>query len=100
MDEIYLTELVVILDEISFCPLFSAQLPRECNSPIIAISGVVPEEVLLKQFCSCRVFPLGFDEFLSAVGSGWYIDIIQGHFQNMKPVPDIVHQGLLALCDE
>ena len=27
----------------------------------------------------------------------WYIDIIQGHFQNMKPVPDIVHQELLAL---
>ena len=100
LDEVYLTELVVILDEISFCPIFATQLPLECVTPIIAISGMVPGEEMLKQFCSCRIFPLGFDEFLSAVGSDWYIDIIQGHFQNMKPMPDIVHQELLALFEE
>jgi len=37
---------------------------------------------------------------LSAVGSDWYIEIIQGHFQNAKPMPDIVHQELLALFEE
>jgi len=100
LDEVYLSEIVVILDEISFCPIFKEQLPLESTSPIIAISGVVPEESLLKKFCACRVFPLGFDEFLSAVGSDWYIEIIQGHFQNAKPMPDIVHQELLALFEE
>lgn len=100
LDEVYLSELVIILDEISFCPLLWKRLSSETNSPIIAISGIFPEEDILKQFCACRVYPLGFDEFLSAVGSDWYIDIIQGHFQNMKPVPDIVHQELLALFEE
>jgi len=100
LDEVYLTELVVILDEISFCPLFAKKLPWECVTPIIAISGTVSGKEMLNQFYACRLFPLGFDEFLSAVGSDWYIDIIQGHFQQMKPMPDIVHQELLALFEE
>lgn len=100
MDEVYLSELVVILDEISFCPVFAKQVPLECVSPIIAISGVQPGEEQLKMFYAWKIFPLGFDEFLSAVGSDWYIDIIQGHFQNVKPMPDIVHQELLALFEE
>lgn len=100
LDEVYLNELIVILDEIFYCPGFAEQLPLESCSPIIAISGILPEEDTLKLFYSCRIYPLGFDEFLSAVGSDWYIDIIQGHFQNMKPVPDIVHQELLALFEE
>ena len=100
LDEVYLSELVVVLDEISFCPIFFEQLPGECNSPVIAISGVSPEESFRKKFCACRVFPLNFDEFLSAVGNDWYVEIIQGHFQNAKPMPDIVHQELLALFEE
>lgn len=105
MDERYLSELVVILDEISFCPTIRKMLNTEMPIPLLLISGVLPAEeidsdIILKNFCLCRLFPLGFDEFLSAVGSDWYIDIIQGHFQNLKPVPDIVHQELLALFEE
>lgn len=97
LDERYLSELVVILDEISFCPVLQKVLIEGVTVPIIAISGNLPEE---EKFCVCRIYPMGFDEFLSAVGSDWYIDIIQGHFQNQKPVPDIVHQELLALFEE
>ncbi|MBQ8316040.1 MAG: DUF4143 domain-containing protein [Lachnospiraceae bacterium] len=100
LDEVYLTGLIVILDEISFCPLFFNRLAVECNSPVIAISGGVLEREKLNRFSCCRVFPLGFDEFLSAVGSDWYVEIIQGHFLNAKPMPDIVHQELLALFEE
>lgn len=100
LDEVYLSGVIVILDEISFCPLVFERLPMECTSPVIAISGVLPEKDMRNQFCSCRIFPLGFDEFLSAVGSDWYVDIIQGHFLNAKPMPDIVHQELLALFEE
>ena len=100
IDERYLAELVVILDEITFCPAIMHALEQECLLHVIAISGLLPTSEQEKKFCVCRLLPLGFDEFLSAVGSDWYIDIIQGHFQNQKPVPDIVHQELLALFEE
>lgn len=105
MDERYLSELIVILDEISFCPIVWNTLDAGVTIPLIMISGILPAEkfnvnVFADRVYACRLYPLGFDEFLSAVGSDWYIDIIQGHFQNLKPVPDIVHQELLALFEE
>ena len=101
MDEMYLAELVVILDEISYCPIIWKELEKKNTIPLIVISGILPTiDDVMNHLCVCRLFPLGFDEFLSAVGSDWYIDIIQGHFQNLKPVPDIVHQELLALFEE
>jgi len=100
LDEKYLAELVVILDEISFCPILWEALKQKYIMPIIAVSGQLPNEETIHYMNVCRLFPLGFDEFLSAVGSDWYIDIIYGHYQNLKPVPDIVHQELLALFEE
>ncbi len=100
IDERYLSELIVILDEVSFCPLFMQAIAQDHTLPIVAISGILSEKNYEEGFHVCRLYPLGFDEFLSAVGSDWYIDIIQGHYQNLKPVPDIVHQELLALFEE
>ncbi len=100
LDERYLAELIVILDEVSFCPALWMALAGPVTVPMIVISGILPEEIDKNAFFVCRLYPMGFDEFLSAVGSDWYIDIIQGHFQNAKPVPDIVHQELLALFEE
>lgn len=103
LDERYLSEVIVILDEISFCPSLFNVLAHDMSVSgisVIAISGLLPVEEIKPYFQCCRLFPLGFDEFLSAVGSDWYIDIIQGHFQNQKPVPDIVHQELLGLFEE
>lgn len=100
INEVYLAEMVILLDEISFCPVLFKVLSHPNELPIIAISGVLPTPEQKNSFWVCRLLPLGFDEFLSAVGNDWYIDIIQGHFQNVKPVPDIVHQELLALFEE
>ncbi len=100
IDEIYLSELVVIFDEISFCPTLLEALTEHIEASVVAISGVFLPKETVKDFFCCRLHPLSFDEFLSAVGSDWYIDIIQGHFQNQKPVPDIVHQELFALFEE
>ena len=100
LEETFLSEVIVILDEISFCPALFKALSH-CNSySIIAISGILPTAELKNSFRICKLFPLCFDEFLCAVGNDWYVDIIQGHFQALKPVPDIVHQELLALFEE
>lgn len=99
LDEMYLSELLIILDEVSYCPILWTALEQEQQAPMLAISGNMPKE-RGEVLPFCRLFPLGFDEFLSAVGSDWYIDIIRGHFQTLKPVPDIVHQELLALFEE
>lgn len=100
IEEQYLSELIVIFDEVSFCPVLYEALKRREQFAIIAISGVIPPIQYKEYFQLCHLFPLGFDEFLSAVGSDWYIDIIQGHFHQLKPVPDIVHQELMALFEE
>lgn len=96
----YLPELLLIVDEISFCPIFYKALEHYKESPVIAITGILPKYEILECFQPVRVFPLGFDEFLSAVGNEWYRDIIRGHFTTEQPIPDIVHQELLALFEE
>ncbi len=103
MEEYYLSDLAIILDEISFCPAVYEALEKNNDLSIIAIAGSRPDtenHLFTDSVYTLRLFPLGFDEFLSALGNDWYIDIIQGHFQNFKPVPDIVHQELLALFEE
>lgn len=100
IEEVFLSEVVVILDEISFCPTLFKALSHCVHLPLIAISGILPEQEMQQYFFVCRLFPMCFDEFLCAVGNDWYVDIIQGHFLASKPVPDIVHQELLALFEE
>lgn len=100
IEERYFSEIVVVLDEVIFCPVLFNKLTEEKTTPIIATSSILINKKSDRGIQVCQLYPLGFDEFLSAVGSDWYIDIIQGHYQNLKPVPDIVHQELLALFEE
>lgn len=100
IEEAFLSELIVILDEVSFCPPLFKALAHCRFIPVIAISGFLPMPEMQEHFRLCRIFPLCFDEFLCAVGNEWYVDIIKGHFWTLKPVPDIVHQELLALFEE
>ena len=46
------------------------------------------------------LYPLTFDEYLSATGNEWYRETIQEHFESNKPLPDIVHNELLDLFNE
>lgn len=100
LEEAFLSGLVVILDEISFCPPLFKSLTHCSFLPVVAISGLLPAQEMQEHFHVCRLFPLRFDEFLDAVGNDWYVDMIQGHFLTSEPVPDIVHQELLALFEE
>ncbi|HHT56128.1 MAG TPA: ATP-binding protein [Herbinix luporum] len=38
-----------------------------------------------------------FNEFLTAIGSEWYIETIIAHYNSNKKIPDIVHKELLNL---
>ncbi len=92
---------ILIIDEISYCPELvkhldclrsSGEFPR-----IIAITSTpLPEEANL-QFQILPVYPLEFDEFLLATANDWYIESITTHYESNKPLPEIVHQELLAL---
>lgn len=46
------------------------------------------------------VAPLQFDEFLMAIGSEWYAEVIQGHYQTSHRIPMIVHKELLDLFED
>lgn len=46
------------------------------------------------------LYPMQFDEFLTAIGKDWYVEIITAHYKNRKKLPDIVHQELLSTFDE
>lgn len=100
LDTEYLSELLLIVDEVSFCPSFYMALEHYKDSPVLAISGILPGNEMKEYFTVIKVYPLGFDEFLSAVGNDWYRDIIRGHYLTEQPIPDIVHQELLALFEE
>ena len=91
-EEEYLEKMVVVFDEVSYCPALFKALAHCKHMPFIAISGIAATQEIAKDFFVCKLFPLRFDEFLDAVGNDWYIDIIEGHFQAFQPVPDIVHQ--------
>lgn len=41
------------------------------------------------------LYPLGFDEFLQAVGKKHFIRIIEEHYESMEPIPDATHQEIL-----
>ena len=51
----------------------------------------------IKEKMSCHtLFPLQFDEFLTAIGKDWYVEVITAHYNNRKKLPDIVHHELLS----
>lgn len=46
------------------------------------------------------LYPMQFDEFLTAIGKDWYVEVITAHYQNRKKLPDIVHHEMLSTFDE
>lgn len=115
---------LLIFDEVSFCPTFCKAV-LQYSEAYFAVREQQPEleQTSLKMMVlssislkSCwqedisttmgkgmtylPLYPLGFDEFLMAFGTDWYIETIQAHFQNRRPIPDILHQDLLGLFEE
>lgn len=47
-----------------------------------------------------ELFPLQFDEYLSAFGLEWYAGALKEHLANKKRLPDILHNEIISDFDE
>lgn len=92
---------ILILDEITYCPSYESFLEEEklrvLFPKIIVISSSYLEEKTKKKWTHLTLSPLGFDEFLLALGKDWYVETIRIHYESNQPLPEIVHQELLTL---
>jgi len=64
---------------------------------IICISSSPLPNKLISKMQQLPLYPLEFDEFLRAIGSEWYIDLIKTHYKSNTKLPEIVHNELLDL---
>lgn len=95
--------LLIILDEISFCNEAFEALCHYCKEetavPMIVISSEATD--LNDQLFDCfTLFPMEFDEFLVAQGDEWYAEVIKGHYQTNRKIPEIVHKELLTIFED
>ncbi|MBE5960290.1 MAG: ATP-binding protein [Lachnospiraceae bacterium] len=70
---------------------------------IISSNGAVyenmPKEKKTK-YEHFMLYPMEFDEFLQAIGSEWYAEVIKGHYQTNRKIPTIVHNELITLFED
>lgn len=94
-----------VFDEIYHCPDFLCRLLSlvKGNQHLywIFLSSYDSVEEELKQHLFCQtLYPMQFDEFLTAIGKDWYVEVITAHYANRKKLPDIIHHELLSTFDE
>jgi len=97
--------ILLILDEITFCPNMNKVIKMVSDSPIayhiITISSTLKDiDGLDDFFMHLQLFPLDFEEFLIATGYDWYIEVIKAHYESNKKLPDIVHKELLTFLED
>jgi len=97
--------ILLILDEISYCPSFMEKINEwmKVDPPfhILAITSQRYEEYENTAiFYPLYLYPLNFEEFLTAIGKEWYVESIRTHFISNKKLPDIVHRELLDLFED
>ncbi len=95
--------LLIILDEIGECPEAITALEElimaGSNVSILVISSTEKAHNLAL-FESFTMYPMEFDEFLVALGHEWYAEVIKGHYQTSRKVPEIVHKELLSSFED
>lgn len=101
----YLPNFLVVLDEAaaanSFLQRFLSVWKEELPFSVMLLSSrALPKEISSPDCELHRLFPLQFDEFLCAVGSEWYAEVIQGHYQTKHKIPGIVHNELLERFED
>lgn len=94
-----------VFDEVYQCPNFISKLLQLINGNHqllwIFLSSYDVLEEAQREHLSCHVlYPMQFDEFLTAIGKDWYVEVITAHYKNRKKLPDIVHHELLSTFDE
>lgn len=101
-----LPNVLIVFDEVSFVIheinyfINYSRANLEILPNIIMISSIGDTKPLDFIYKHIRLFPLDFGEFLDAIGSKWYAEVIEGHFANHKKIPGIVHDELLELFDD
>lgn len=102
-----LSSVPVVFDEISYSPGLLAEISRNFDFQnvlflmLTSYENDLPDSV--KKACSASETVLGgmdFDEFLIATSNDWYIDVIRGHYEAGKKIPEIVHNELLTLFED
>ena len=97
--EEYIEASLIILEEIHLAgcgDTLAGMLMRHKGSLIFTDSEAVNEYVLNDSlhFKHITLRPLTFAEFLDANGREWYREVIEGHFERKKKVPDLIHNEL------
>lgn len=95
--------LLIILDEIGECKeaiiALEELITAGSNVPIMVISSTkVTYDSSI--FETLVLYPMEFDEFLIALGNEWYAEVIKGHYQTSRKVPEIVHKELLTTFED
>lgn len=97
----WLNEFLVILDDsdyyFSVSSLIEKIIAQNLKFRFVIISTQKPNKKLLHYTEVITVSTLQFDEYLKAIGSEWYTEIIQAHYQTKKKIPEIVHKEMLNL---
>ena len=95
-------EIMMIFDEIQSCDAF-CELLKGSYSPfgikLCIISSFAPQSLISAIKC-VHVSPMGFDEFLEGTGREWYSELIRGHFEKKRPVPQMLHNELLEMWED
>jgi predicted AAA+ superfamily ATPase len=95
--------LLIILDEIGECKEAITALEEliiaGSNVSILVLSSTEHAHNM-SLFESLTMYPMEFDEFLVALGHEWYAEVIKGHYQTNRKVPEIVHNELLSSFDD
>lgn len=105
LQEEVLNSSLLIFDEVYRCPDFLKKYIQLTNTNhnlhTILISSIdvlnAKEKSMVTEYV---LFPLQFDEFLTAIGNEWYVEVISAHSEKKRKIPDIVHQELLSTFDE
>lgn len=93
----YLGNFLIVLDEVCGEDTLWNFLLSTSKEPVdfcaIVISSRMP--ALPEHSAWLNLYPMTFDEFLSAIGQEWYSEVIRGHYQTGHRIPGIVHEELV-----
>lgn len=97
----WLNEFLIILDDYDYYGAIASLIEKlsieTLGFRLIIISTTSPTKRIADNSKVIYVTPLQFDEYLNAIGSEWYTEIIQAHYQTKKKIPEIVHKEMLNL---
>ena len=97
----WLHEFLIILDDFDWYSELHSLLDKITKNVyqfrLLIICTLCPNDRLKEQCDVIKILPLEFDEYLKAIGSEWYTEIILAHFETKKKIPEIVHKEMLNL---